>query len=182
MSRRDEVLDAAIAVTAACGIRGLTHRGVDVQGSLPFGTTSNYFRSRASLTVATFERLAEIMTSIIADVSRAPVHSVEDLIQTLGGNLAATLGPGRVFAAAAAALFTEAGIDESLHPTVVLTNQMWWTAMGSLLRAAGIVDDVERKAQWLLSYGNGLVVDQLAMRDPAFDPIGAMRAGILGFV
>jgi DNA-binding transcriptional regulator YbjK len=181
MSRRDEVLEAAIQVTAERGVRGLTHRAVDEVGELPAGTTSNYFRSRQSLTTGTFERLGEIMAGIIANVGDVKISNEADLIATLGTSLGMSLGPGRVIATALTAMFTEAGIDESLHPTVVRTNQLWWAAIEGMLRDAGITEDVELRARCLLSYGNGLVVDQLALRDPDFDPVAAMRVGILGF-
>jgi AcrR family transcriptional regulator len=180
MARRDEVLEAAIRVTAERGVRGLTHRAVDAAGGLPAGTTSNYFRTRGLLTSGTFERLGEIMAANIANVGAVQVRGPEDLVETLGMSLAMSLGPGRTIAAALTAMFTEAGIDESLHPIVVRTNGLWWSAIEGLLRDAGITDDVERRARWIASYGNGLVVDQLALRDPDFDPVAAMRAGIFG--
>jgi hypothetical protein len=181
MARRDDVLTAAIEVTAAQGIRGLTHRAVDVHGGLPPGTTSNCFRTRSLLTVSTFERLGELTADIVANVGAAPVRNVEELIQTLGFSLTMTLGPGRTIAGATAAMFIEAGIDEALHPTVVKTNTLWWAVIGKLMRDAGLTHDVENRARWLFSYGNGLVMDQMAMRDPGFDPVGAMRTAIEGF-
>jgi AcrR family transcriptional regulator len=181
VTRREEVLDAAVRVTAAGGIRGLTHRAVDAEGDLPPGTASNYFRSKQALTTAAFERLGDVMADTIANIGSAPVTCVEDLIVTLGGSLQLSLGPGRVFAGAGAAMFAEAAIDESLHPTVVRTNLLWWAAIEGLLRDAGITQDVQRKARFLLSYGNGLVMDQMALRDPDFDGEAAMRAAILGF-
>ncbi len=60
MSRIDEVGDAAIAVLAAAGTRGLTHRAVDAAGRLPPGTTSNYARTRAALLAITLRRIAEL--------------------------------------------------------------------------------------------------------------------------
>jgi AcrR family transcriptional regulator len=181
MTRRDEVLEAAIQVTSERGVRGLTHRAVDDAGRLPAGTTSNHFRSRQALTAGTFERLGEIMAGIIANVGEAQVRNQDDLIATLGTSLGMSLGPGRTIAMALTAMFTEAGIDESLHPTVVKTNRIWWAAIEGLLRDAGVQDDVAQRARYLLSYGNGLVVDQLALRDPDFDPVAAMRIGIQGF-
>lgn len=181
MGRQDDVLTAAISVVAASGVRGLTHRAVDLEGSLPSGTTSNYFRSRQALTAGTFERLGEIMAGIIAGVGQIEVTNEEELINTLGTSIGMSLGPGRMIAGALSAMFTEASIDESLHETVVKTNQLWWDAIENLLRAAGITKDVEQRARYLLSYGNGLVVDQLALRDPDFDPVMAMRAGVRGF-
>jgi DNA-binding transcriptional regulator YbjK len=53
------VADAAIAVLADHGGRGLTHRAVDQAGGLPPGTTSNYARTREALLTLALTRIAE---------------------------------------------------------------------------------------------------------------------------
>lgn len=58
-SRRTELADAAIAVLAAEGARGLTHRAIDQRAGVPAGTTSNYFRSRAALLEGLVARIGE---------------------------------------------------------------------------------------------------------------------------
>lgn len=47
--RRTALLDAAIAVLAQEGSRGLTLRAVDAKAEVPVGTSSNYFRNRGEL-------------------------------------------------------------------------------------------------------------------------------------
>lgn len=180
MGRRDEVLEAAIRVTAAAGVRGLTHRAVDDEGDLPRGTASNHFRNKRALTVGTLDRLSAVMAEIIGHVDEIPIHDVDDVATVLGTNLAMSLR-SQVFAAATSAFFNEAIADPSLHDTIVATNRLWWQAIARMLRDAGVTGDVELRAQCLLSYGNGLVVDQLAIRDPAFDAVAAMRLGVRGF-
>jgi len=54
------VADAAIAVLAEHGARGLTHRAVDQAAGLPSGTTSNYARTREALLTLTLTRIAEL--------------------------------------------------------------------------------------------------------------------------
>jgi hypothetical protein len=114
-------------------------------------------------------------------VGSVPVTNVDELAETLGQNLAFGLGPGRELGTAIAALFAEAGIDPSLHEVVARTNRLWWSAIEKMLRDAGITDNVEFRAKCLLSYGNGIVVDQLAVRDPDFDAVAAMHLGVKGF-
>ncbi|MFB6990793.1 TetR/AcrR family transcriptional regulator [Streptomyces sp. NPDC056304] len=58
-SRADLISDAALALLAERGMRGLTHRAVDERAGLPQGSTSNYARTRQSLLEATVRRLAE---------------------------------------------------------------------------------------------------------------------------
>jgi hypothetical protein len=59
-ARTRQVGDAAIAVLAAHGARGLTHRAVDQAAGLPSGTTSNYARTRAALLTLALARIAEL--------------------------------------------------------------------------------------------------------------------------
>ena len=54
------VADAALAVLAREGSRGLTHRAVDSQAGLPAGSTSYYYRSRAALLTACVRRLVQM--------------------------------------------------------------------------------------------------------------------------
>jgi hypothetical protein len=60
VTRIEQVGDAAIAVLADQGARGLTHRAVDAAGRLPPGTTSNYARTRAALLSITLRRIAQL--------------------------------------------------------------------------------------------------------------------------
>ncbi|MFJ3201189.1 TetR/AcrR family transcriptional regulator [Streptomyces sp. NPDC086989] len=58
--RRTLIADTAIALVAAAGLRGLTHRAVDGAARLPAGSTSYYFRTRTALIGACYQRLAEL--------------------------------------------------------------------------------------------------------------------------
>ena len=62
-ARTRQVGDAAIAVLAEHGARGLTHRAVDQAAGLPPGTTSNYARTRAALLTLTLTRIDELDTA-----------------------------------------------------------------------------------------------------------------------
>lgn len=57
--RRDVITDAAIALVAEQGMRGLTHRAVDRRAGLPEGSTSAYFRTRKALIEGFVARLAD---------------------------------------------------------------------------------------------------------------------------
>ncbi len=59
-ARTRQVGDAAIAVLAEQGARGLTHRAVDAEAGVPPGTTSNYARTREALLTLTLTRIAEL--------------------------------------------------------------------------------------------------------------------------
>ena len=62
-TRSRQIGDAAIAVLAEHGARGLTHRAVDQAAGLPPGTTSNYARTRAALLTLTLTRIDELDTA-----------------------------------------------------------------------------------------------------------------------
>ena len=57
--RRELLSDAALRVLSRSGLRGVTHRAVDHEASVPAGTTSNYFADRAGLISALAERVYE---------------------------------------------------------------------------------------------------------------------------
>ena len=58
--RRTAIADAAITLLAQEGSRRLTHRAVDRYLGMPEGSTSAYFRTRASLIAVAMTRLAEL--------------------------------------------------------------------------------------------------------------------------
>lgn len=57
--RRLQLADAAVAILARDGVRGLTHRAVDAEADVPPGTTSNYFRTRGALIEGAARRVGE---------------------------------------------------------------------------------------------------------------------------
>jgi DNA-binding transcriptional regulator YbjK len=65
-SRSDLVADAALALLAERGMRGLTHRAVDEAAGLPQGSTSNLARTRQALLELAVRRLAEREARVLA--------------------------------------------------------------------------------------------------------------------
>jgi DNA-binding transcriptional regulator YbjK len=60
--RRRLLVDAAIEVVAANGLRGLTHRAVDREAGLPEGSCSSYLRTRHAMISALGEYVASRLT------------------------------------------------------------------------------------------------------------------------
>ena len=83
--------DAAIAVLADHGGRGLTHRAVDQAAGLPLGTTSNYARTREALLTLTLTRIAELDGADAADGLAGPEVGRRDGSDADGAELADTL-------------------------------------------------------------------------------------------
>jgi DNA-binding transcriptional regulator YbjK len=83
--RRTEILDAALRVLAAQGMRGLTHRAVDAEIGIAAGSTSYYFRSRSALVAGCVERLLEIDMRAEVPLVNAGERPPGDLAAVLTG-------------------------------------------------------------------------------------------------
>lgn len=76
--RRRQLMEAAVAVVAEHGMRGLTHRAVDRQAGLPEGSCSSYLRTRSALqrALATFVAarlnadVQELSTRLVANAGQ----------------------------------------------------------------------------------------------------------------
>jgi len=84
--RRRQLLDAAVAVLAADGLRGLTHRAVDRAAELPEGSCSAYLRTRSALQQAV---AAHVSGLLLADVDGLAERLRAD---RAGDGVSATLG------------------------------------------------------------------------------------------
>lgn len=76
--RQQRLLEAGVRVVAGTGLRGLTHRAVDVEAGLPQGTCSAYMRTRLALLTRLTEyvvhRLAADIDALTADIE---AHGVD---------------------------------------------------------------------------------------------------------
>src|SRR5213078_25177 len=113
MTRREDLLDAAIAVLGGTGIHGLTHRAVDSAAGLPAGSTSNHFRTRDALLNAVVERFAARERANWEDIAArvCPITPAE-LAKALVAFAHDATGPHRALTLARYAILVEAGI----HP------------------------------------------------------------------
>ena len=91
--RRTTLADAALTVVADHGLKGLTHRAVDREASVPPGTTSNYFRTRAALIGAVIDRLEQRDLEVwAAGGGGTPATTPDELAQQLARYLGALAG------------------------------------------------------------------------------------------
>jgi uncharacterized protein YjbI with pentapeptide repeats len=183
--------DAAIAVLAELGMRGLTHRAVDARAGLPQGTTSAYFRTRKALIEAVVRRLADLDRADLdrADLDRADLDRADlDRADLDRADLAASPGaafgrPGvlgdvdAVAAGIAAVLdrWMGAGRDRTLaryaclleathHPELraMLAHGDPFRAQAREMLAAAGARDPERAGVHLVACIDGLLFDRLA--------------------
>ncbi|MDG4832483.1 TetR/AcrR family transcriptional regulator [Solwaraspora sp. WMMD1047] len=177
MSRQEELADAAIRVLGRRGLRQLTHRAVDAEAALPAGSTSNRYRTRDALLRAVVERLAVLDRADWAQLappggpSASPGGSrpVAGLVPALVDFVRLALADGRDRTMARYALSLEAAVNPELAAELARGSaeiRSWATPW---LRAAGSTDP-DLHCRLMLDYLDGVLLHQLAYRDPDFDP------------
>ena len=169
-TRRDELLDAAIEVIGGAGMHGLTHRAVDAAAGRPPGSTSNHFRTRDALIGAVVERIFERERAAWEELA-ARLYPVtpQDLARTLAAAARQSTGPHRALTLARYAILVESGIHPSLRAQVLAIGARVNTWAFSWIRVAGSADP-ERDAPIIMNHWTGIVLHDLAVPDPAFDP------------
>ncbi|MEU9086122.1 TetR/AcrR family transcriptional regulator [Streptomyces sp. NPDC048357] len=138
--RRDRLRDAAIAVLAEAGGRGLTHRAVDAAAAVPTGTAKNYFPTRDALLRAVAERCVEQYRALAASLAGAgpgPADA-QQLAALLAGLLRNVAGPGRPRVLAYLELQTEGTRRPWLAALLDPIAAADFAAHAHLLRAAGL--------------------------------------------
>ena len=175
-NRREELLDAAITVLGERGIHALTHRTVDATAGLPAGSTSNHFRTRDALLNAVVERFAARERAAWEDLARrmypTTPHELADVLVLAAKEATGKL---RTLTLARYAILVEAGIHPSLRAQLSTTGagvNAWFLQW---LRVAGSTDP-ERDGPVIMNHYTGLVLHDLAIPDPAFDPTDQITA------
>jgi AcrR family transcriptional regulator len=181
-SRRDALLDAAIRVLGGSGMRALTHRAVDAEAGMPAGSTANYFSTREALLEAVVERVS----ARERENFEAVAHTVHPTTPAeLGRVLAAAahdaVGIHRHLTLARYAVLVEAGHNPTIRRRVAETGNEVGTWFATWLRTIGSHDPGHVPV--IGDFVTGLVLHQLAVPDPAFDPterITALLESLLG--
>lgn len=129
--RRDRLRDAAIEVLAREGGRGLTHRAVDHEATLPEGTAKNYFATRDALLQAAAERCVQRYWADLEQAGTAGIQGREQLVGLLRELLdrAVTVNRSRVLAYLE--LHAEAARRPQVQATLAELNQAAAGSIGS---------------------------------------------------
>ena len=182
VAREERLLDAAIDVLGASGMRRLTHRAVDAAAGLPMGSTSNRFRTREALLVGVLQRILEretaIWTRLAIDI-RTP--SIEAFATVVGRLLEELSDSGRVLTQARRTVFVEAGNQPALRREITRAQQELTSWMAPLLAELGS-SDPSSHVHHLLALMDGLVGNRLASPAPDFDPTTAVAALLRGLI
>ncbi|MEV7631976.1 TetR family transcriptional regulator [Microbacterium sp. NPDC089318] len=163
-STRRRALDAAVDLIGAEGIRALTHARVDAAASLPAGSTSNHFRSRAALISGVIEWMAAAERD---DAGTAAIRSRDDLVSALSRMIEVQSGPLAGRTRARYALFLEADADAARPLREQRIGMESW--IRGILRELGGALPAAR-APFLMAACDGLLLHRITVDPNA--PIG----------
>jgi AcrR family transcriptional regulator len=170
VSRRQHLLDTAIALIGERGIHGLTHRALDAAAGLPAGSSSNHFRTRDALLNAVVERFAERERANWEELAAKTCPTTpQELARTLAEFAVLGVGPHRTLTLARYAILVEASIHPSLRDQLRATGSRVNDWATNWVRIAGSPDPL-RHAPVIMNHVTGIVLHELAMPDPEFDP------------
>lgn len=183
------VADAAIAILAERGMRGLTHRAVDEAAGLPPGSTSNHARTRAALLELTLARLTEreeaVFSAAMAPAGDMPEGVVEAarLADLLARTMHAAITVHRETTIARYELALEATRRPELRKIYDDVGRRIREQVVAALAAAGSPDPV-RHGRQMVAYIEGLLFDAIvgAGEVPTLDELGAAFRELLRVV
>ena len=175
--RRTVLLDAALELVGTQGMRGLTHRAVDVAAAVPAGSTSNYFRTREALILGIVERFIVREREMVSGPHDRVDPSPEGVATALGRFVHRAVGPDRAVTLARYAILVETAQHPSLRPGMAPGAAQVDAWALDLITRAGSRDPV-RDLGVLANYVTGLVLHELAMPSPALDPADRIRGVI----
>ncbi len=169
--RRNQILDAAIDVLCDDGVGGLTHRQVDSRAGLPFGTTSNYFRTRQALLEATAARTVDLHWQRVELLQSGVGPLTRDTLEALIIQLIHPSEQMRRVTLARFELFMESTRRPELQPMMRELQAAAVKSATLIVEAAGFTPAPERMEE-LSRLLNGLVFSNLTIAPES----GAMDA------
>lgn len=169
LSRRDQIVEAAVEVLVERGARGFTYRAVEEFAGVPPGTASNHFHNRDELLLGAVERMVRRMADFVASNVDGPPAVEEDLISALGAYVRAMTGPFYDQGKALLTLRYVAVTRRALMKPLTALTEPWLALLEQWLTALGSPDP--RAAAYILdSYLSGLLIGQYVKPTPDFDP------------
>jgi DNA-binding transcriptional regulator YbjK len=173
--RRTEILDAALSVLAADGMRGLTHRAVDAAAGIAAGSTSYYFRTRSALVAGCIDRLVEIDRGLAAlPAAKAPgTAGFLDLMIAAGEVMA---GPERTRTLARYELSVAAMHDDGLRALLAEGGTAVARMAAALLADLG-ASDPEASARLVLAAFDGVLFTAMVRGE---EQVGAALRAVVG--
>jgi DNA-binding transcriptional regulator YbjK len=156
-SRADLVADAALALLAERGMRGLTHRAVDEAAGLPLGSTSNVARTRQALLELAVRRHAEREARVLApEEMPEPSGGLDALTEGLALAVHRSLTRNRALLIARYELALEATRRPELRAYYDRAGAVFKQQLAAMLTAVGSPDP-HRHVLSLVAWTDGLM-------------------------
>jgi AcrR family transcriptional regulator len=170
------LLDAAIGVLGERGMRALTHRAVDAAAGVAAGSAANYFPTREALLEAIVERVSAIERDHFDEVAVTvcPTTPVE-LGRAIAGWTREATGVHRALTLSRYAILVEAGHNAKIRRQLAETGSRVNAWFANWLRLIGS-RDTDHDVHVLGNYITGLMLHQLAIPNPQFDPTDQITA------
>lgn len=168
--RKTVIADAAIALLASAGAKGLTHRAVDAQAGLPAGSTSFYCRTRMELLTLALLRHASLDLSDLEDDAHQWARgeaSPERFVDALSRRVTDWLSPAKhARLVARFELFMIASREPELAAIVDEQRVRFLKAAVEALRRVGVARP-ESVAPGLVATVDGMLLDQIVAANRA---------------
>jgi AcrR family transcriptional regulator len=170
------LLDAAIGVLGERGMRALTHRAVDAEAGVAAGSAANYFPTREALLEAVVDRVS-VMERARFDELAAEVcpATPAELGRAMAGWVREATGTRRALTLSRYAILVEAGHNAKIRHQLAETGSRVNAWAATWLRLIGSAD-TGHDVHVLGNYITGLMLHQLAIPDPGFDPADKITA------
>lgn len=184
VSRADRVADAALALLAERGMRGLTHRAVDEAAGLPQGSTSNIARTRQALLDLAVRRLAEREARVLTpdELPDPETGGLDALVEGLALATHRALTRNRELTLARYELALEATRRPGLRSHYDAAGAYFREQLGALVTAMGSADP-DRQVLSLIAWADGLMFSCVAgafhARVPELDEVRASLRELL---
>jgi DNA-binding transcriptional regulator YbjK len=175
--RKTVIADAAIALLASAGSKGLTHRAVDLEAGLPMGSTSYYCRTRSELLSLTLLHHAALdMDDLQGDARRASKENfgLDDFIDLLTRRVADWLSPAkRARLVARFELSMVASHEPDFAAVMAQQRELFLSATEAALKKVGVPKPAE-VAPRLIVLVDGIFLDQISAGGPVL-PVAQHR-------
>lgn len=175
-NRRETLLDAAVRVLGGRGMRALTHRAVDAEAGVPVGSTANYFSTREALLEAVVESVSERERANFDEIATSVCPTTPaELARVVAAAARDAAGVHRDLTLSRYAILVEAGHNAGIRRRLAETGSRVDAWFAAWLRLVGSRDP-DHHLHVVGNYVTGLVLHQLAIPDPGFDPTEKIAA------
>jgi DNA-binding transcriptional regulator YbjK len=186
VDRREALLEAAVRVVAKQGMRGLTHRAVELEAGVPHGSTTYYFGTRRDLLVALMIFMRERGEKAIEPITRGLTLTLADRskpvdLDSLAGALIAWLDASAEMELARYELQVTAARDPEMKQLMTENCDVFRQMCIPIVIACGSKDP-ERDSHVVQAAVDGWMFDRLTHFDPHEETIKRGMTVLLGSI